>query len=83
MNPNGEKILNLAIFHDMAVCSTFFEKGKSKKVTCVSRARRKEVGHILVRSSVLKTVRDVKVLLEKHVVSQHRSPGGRSDHTST
>ncbi|VDP30513.1 unnamed protein product [Heligmosomoides polygyrus] len=65
INPDGERILDLAIAHDLAVCSTFFAKRESQKVTYASGGRRTEVDHILFRRAALKTVRDVKVIPEK------------------
>ncbi|VDO61607.1 unnamed protein product [Heligmosomoides polygyrus] len=62
INPDGERILDLAIAHDLSVCSTFFAKRESQKVTYASGGRRTEVDHILVRRAALKTVRDVKVI---------------------
>ncbi|VDO94583.1 unnamed protein product [Heligmosomoides polygyrus] len=72
INPDGERILDLAIAHDLAVCSTFFTKRESQKVTYASGGRRAEVDHILVRRAALKTVRDVKVIPGEDVASQHR-----------
>ncbi|VDO87373.1 unnamed protein product [Heligmosomoides polygyrus] len=72
MNPDGERILELAISHDLVVCSTFFAKRESQKVTYASGGRRTEVDHILVRRPALKTVRDVKVLPAEDVAPQHR-----------
>ncbi|VDO93831.1 unnamed protein product [Heligmosomoides polygyrus] len=46
INTNGERILDLAIAHDLAVCSTFFAKRKSQKVAYASGGRRTEVDHI-------------------------------------
>ncbi|VDO87408.1 unnamed protein product [Heligmosomoides polygyrus] len=72
VNPDGERILVLAIAHDLVVCSTFFAKRESQKVTYASEGRRTEVDHILVRRPALKTVRDVKVLPAEDVALQHR-----------
>ncbi|VDP55815.1 unnamed protein product [Heligmosomoides polygyrus] len=72
INPDGERILDLAIAHDLAVCSTFFTKRESQKVTYASGERRTEVDHILVRRAALKTVRHVKVNPGEDVASQHR-----------
>ncbi|VDP49341.1 unnamed protein product [Heligmosomoides polygyrus] len=69
---DGEKILNMAITYDLAVCSTFFAKRESQKVNYASGGRRTEVDHILVRRLALKTVRDVKVLPAEDVAQQHR-----------
>ncbi|VDO85613.1 unnamed protein product [Heligmosomoides polygyrus] len=72
INPDGERILDLPIAHDLAVCSTFFAKRESHKVTYANGGRRTEVDHILVRKLALKTVRDVKVIPGKDLASQHR-----------
>uniref|UniRef100_A0A8L8JVB6 Cadherin domain-containing protein n=1 Tax=Heligmosomoides polygyrus TaxID=6339 RepID=A0A8L8JVB6_HELPZ len=72
INPDGERILDLAIAYDLAVCGTFFAKKESQKVTYASGGRRTEDNHILVRRPALKTVRDVKVIPGEDVASQHR-----------
>ncbi|VDP03240.1 unnamed protein product [Heligmosomoides polygyrus] len=69
---DGERILDLAVAHDLVICSTFFVKTESQKVTYARGGRRMEVDHILVRRIDLKTVRDVKVLPGEEVASQHR-----------
>ncbi|VDP55773.1 unnamed protein product [Heligmosomoides polygyrus] len=71
-NPDGERILDLAIAHDLAVCSSLFAKRETQKVTYASGGRRTEVDHILVKRAALKTVRDVKVIPGENVASQHR-----------
>ncbi|VDP07837.1 unnamed protein product [Heligmosomoides polygyrus] len=71
-NPDGERILDLAIAHDLVVCSTFFAKKESQKVTYASEGRRTEVDHILVQRPVLKTVRDMKILPAEDVALQHK-----------
>ncbi|VDO96079.1 unnamed protein product [Heligmosomoides polygyrus] len=76
INQDGERILDLALSHNLAVCTTFFAKRESQKVTYASGGRRTEVDHILVRRAALKTVRDVKVIPGEDVASQHRSDGG-------
>ncbi|VDP07174.1 unnamed protein product [Heligmosomoides polygyrus] len=55
INPDGERILDLAIAHDLAVCSTFLAKRESQKVIYASGGRKTEVDHILVRRAALKT----------------------------
>ncbi|VDP13261.1 unnamed protein product [Heligmosomoides polygyrus] len=72
VNPDGERIIDLAVAHDLVIYSTFFAKRESQKVTYASGGRRAEVDHILVRRPNLKTVRDVKVLPGEEVASQHR-----------
>ncbi|VDL70637.1 unnamed protein product [Nippostrongylus brasiliensis] len=71
-NGDGERILDLAVAHDLAICSTFFAKRESQKMTYSSGGRKTEVDHILVRRRALKTVRDVKVLPIEDVATQHR-----------
>ncbi|VDP62918.1 unnamed protein product [Heligmosomoides polygyrus] len=72
INPDGKRIVDLAIAHDLAVCSTFFAKRESQKVTYASGGRRTEVDHILVQRAARKTVRDVKVIPGEDVASQYR-----------
>ncbi|VDL76691.1 unnamed protein product [Nippostrongylus brasiliensis] len=71
-NGDGERVLDLAVAHDLAICSTSFAKRESQKMTYSSGGRRTEVDHILVRRRALKTVRDVKVLPIEDVATQHR-----------
>ncbi|VDL81880.1 unnamed protein product [Nippostrongylus brasiliensis] len=68
----GERILELAVAHDLAICNTFFAKRESQKMTYCSEGRRTEVDHILVRRWDLKAVKDVKVLPGEVVATQHR-----------
>uniref|UniRef100_A0A7I4XUC2 Endo/exonuclease/phosphatase domain-containing protein n=1 Tax=Haemonchus contortus TaxID=6289 RepID=A0A7I4XUC2_HAECO len=71
-NVEGERVLALAIAHDSAVCSTFFAKRKSQKVTYSSGGKETEIDHVLVRRSSLKTVKDIKVLPGEDLAPQHR-----------
>ncbi|XGW05889.1 hypothetical protein V3C99_016337 [Haemonchus contortus] len=71
-NDEGESVLALAIAHDLAVCSTFFAKRKSKKVTYSSGGKETEIDHVLVRRWSLKTVKDSKVLPGEDSAPQHR-----------
>ena len=71
-NAEGERILDLATAHDLAVCSTYFAKRESQKVTYSSGGRQTEVDHILIRRSALKTVKDIKVLPGEELTTQHR-----------
>ncbi|VDP22435.1 unnamed protein product [Heligmosomoides polygyrus] len=73
INPDGERILDLAISHDLAICSTFFAKRESQKVTYASGGRSTEVDDILVRRPALKTVRDVKVIPGEDVSQKTRT----------
>ncbi|XGW15853.1 hypothetical protein V3C99_001364 [Haemonchus contortus] len=54
------------------VCSTFFAKKKSQKVTYSSGGKETEIDHVLVRRSSLKTVKDIKVLPGEDLAPQHR-----------
>ncbi|VDO67408.1 unnamed protein product [Haemonchus placei] len=71
-NDEGERVLALAIAHDLAVCSTFFGKRKSQKVTYSSGGKETEIDHVLVRRSSLKTVKDIKALPGEDLAPQHR-----------
>uniref|UniRef100_A0A183GWF0 ADF-H domain-containing protein n=1 Tax=Heligmosomoides polygyrus TaxID=6339 RepID=A0A183GWF0_HELPZ len=67
INPEGERILDLVTAHGLAVCSTFFAKKESQKVTYASGGRRTEVDHILVQRPALGTVRKLKRLAKTAV----------------
>ncbi|XGW22799.1 hypothetical protein V3C99_005206, partial [Haemonchus contortus] len=71
-NEEGERVLDLAMAHDLAVCSTFFAKRRSQKVTYSSGGNETEIDHVLVRRSSLKTVKDIKVLPGEELATQHR-----------
>ncbi|VDL70849.1 unnamed protein product [Nippostrongylus brasiliensis] len=71
-NEDGERILDLAVAHDLAICSRFFAKRESQKMVYCSGGRRTEVDHIFVRRQDLKAVKDVKVLPGEDVATQHR-----------
>ncbi|XGW13282.1 hypothetical protein V3C99_013707 [Haemonchus contortus] len=58
--------------HDLAVCSTFFAKRRSQKVTYSSGGNETEIDHVLIRRSSLKTVKDIKVLPGEELATQHR-----------
>ncbi|VDL87367.1 unnamed protein product [Nippostrongylus brasiliensis] len=47
-NEDGERNLDLAVAHDLAICSTFFAKRESQKMTYCSGGRKTEVDHIFV-----------------------------------
>nr|CDJ94278.1 Endonuclease exonuclease phosphatase domain containing protein [Haemonchus contortus] len=81
-NDEGERVLALAIAHDLAVCSTFFAKRKSQKVTHSSGGKEMEIDHVLVRRLSLKTVKDVKVLPGEDLAPQRR-PTSRHSHRSS
>ena len=72
MNAEGERILDLATAHDLAICSTFFAKRRTQKITYSSGGRQTEIDHVLVRRSSLKTVKDIKVLPGEELGPQHR-----------
>ncbi|EPB77675.1 hypothetical protein ANCCEY_03266 [Ancylostoma ceylanicum] len=57
-NQEGERIIELAEAHDLAIASTFFIKRESQKITYCSGGRQSEIDHILVRRQFLKTVKD-------------------------
>ncbi|VDL64230.1 unnamed protein product [Nippostrongylus brasiliensis] len=71
-NEDGERTIDLAVTHDLAICSTFFAKRESQKMTYSSGGRRTEIDHVLIRRQALKTVEDVKVLPGEDVTTQHK-----------
>ncbi|VDL69511.1 unnamed protein product [Nippostrongylus brasiliensis] len=52
-NDDGERIVDLANAHDLAICNTFFAKRESQKVTYSSGGRRTEIDYMLVKTSRL------------------------------
>ncbi|EYC33327.1 hypothetical protein Y032_0002g726 [Ancylostoma ceylanicum] len=71
-NQEGERIIELAEAHDLAIASTFFIKRESQKITYCSGGRQSEIDHILVRRQFLKTVKDVKTIPGEEIAGQHR-----------
>ncbi|VDO60286.1 unnamed protein product [Haemonchus placei] len=65
-NEERERVLALAIAHDMAVCSAFFAERKSQKVSYSSEGKETEIDHVLVKRSSPKTVKDI-------LAPQHKS----------
>ncbi|EYC15240.1 hypothetical protein Y032_0037g3408 [Ancylostoma ceylanicum] len=61
-NQEGERIIELAEAHDLAIASTFFIKRESQKITYCSGGRQSEIDHILVRRLSMKTVKNVKTI---------------------
>ncbi|EYC32478.1 hypothetical protein Y032_0003g1601 [Ancylostoma ceylanicum] len=71
-NQDGERIVDMAEAHDLAITSTFFVKRESQKVTYCSGGQKSEVDHILVRRNALKTIKDVKSIPGEEIAGQHR-----------
>ncbi|EYB84936.1 hypothetical protein Y032_0307g2033 [Ancylostoma ceylanicum] len=71
-NQEGERIIERAEAHDLAIASTFFIKRESQKITYCSGGRQSEIDHILVRRQFLKTVKDVKTIPGEEIAGQHR-----------
>ncbi|VDL84696.1 unnamed protein product [Nippostrongylus brasiliensis] len=74
-NEDGEQIIDLGDAHVLAFCGTFFARRESQKVTYSSGGRRTEIDHILIliHKQALKTVKDVTVLPDEDVTTQHKS----------
>ncbi|KIH44252.1 hypothetical protein ANCDUO_25729 [Ancylostoma duodenale] len=71
-NVDGEKLINLAEPHDLAIANTSFAKRRCQKITYSSGRRETEIVHVLVRRGWLKTVKDGKVITVEDAVGQHR-----------
>ncbi|VDL83010.1 unnamed protein product [Nippostrongylus brasiliensis] len=59
-NEDGERIIDLAVAYDLAICSTSFAKRESQKVTYSSGGRKTEIDHIIVRRQALKRSRTLR-----------------------
>ena len=70
-NTEGERILELAVEHDLVVGNTHFHKKDNHLITYHSGGNSSQINYILVRKSDFKEVRNIKVF-----------PGGRCDSTS-
>ena len=74
-NAEGGRILDLAAAHDLAICSTFFAKRRTQKVTYSSGGRQTEIDHVLVIRSSLKTVKDIGTAWGRAGPSAQAFPG--------
>ena len=70
-NEEGERILDLALSFDLAICNTFFKKN-SKYVTYKSGGRESQIDFLMCRRRDLKEVKNCKVIYGEHVASQHK-----------
>ncbi|EYC46184.1 hypothetical protein Y032_0405g872 [Ancylostoma ceylanicum] len=71
-NQDGERVIEFAEAHDLAITSTFFIKRESQKITYSSGGRQSEIDHVLVRRNALKTVKNVKSIPGEEIAGQHR-----------
>ncbi|EYC03721.1 hypothetical protein Y032_0092g2586 [Ancylostoma ceylanicum] len=69
---DGERIVDMAEAHDLAIACTFFMKRESQKVTYCSGGQKSEIDHILVKRNALKTIKGVKSIPGEEVAGQHR-----------
>ncbi|EYC04017.1 hypothetical protein Y032_0090g2367 [Ancylostoma ceylanicum] len=69
---DGERIVDMAEAHDLAIASTFIMKRESQKVAYCSGGRKSEIDHILVKRDAFKTIEDVKSIPGEEVAWQHR-----------
>ncbi|EYB86036.1 hypothetical protein Y032_0286g1389 [Ancylostoma ceylanicum] len=71
-NQDGERIIEFAEAHNLAITSTFFIKRESQKITYSSGGRQSEIDHVLVKKTALKTVKNVKSIPGEEIAGQHR-----------
>ena len=76
-NADGEMILEFGDAVGMVVCNTFFKKEYSKLITYQSGNNRSMIDYPMVRKTDRCLVKDVKVILSKECVPQHRMVIGR------
>ncbi|XP_051785415.1 uncharacterized protein LOC127528739, partial [Erpetoichthys calabaricus] len=71
-NEDGERALDCAEAHDLAVANTFFKKKLTHLVTYSSGGRETQIDYLLTRRQHLKLVTDVKVIPSTNICPQHR-----------
>lgn len=76
-NEDGERILDFAESHNLAISNTFFIKRDSHLRTYYSANWATQIDFILVRRHDLQSVLDVKVVPSETVATQHRPLVGR------
>ena len=71
-NPEGERILDFGVAHNMVVGNTLFKKRDSHLITYVSGDHKTQVDYVLFRSGLRKLLKDVKVIPNEECLPQHR-----------
>lgn len=71
-NIDGERILEFANTHDLAITNTFFSKRVSHLATYYSGNAMSQIDFVLVRKRDLKLVQDAKVVPSETTTTQHR-----------
>ena len=71
-NPEGDRVLELALAHNLLVGNTLFIKRDSHLVTFSSGGNLTQVDYILFRKNFRRSVKDVKVICSEEVVRQHK-----------
>lgn len=72
LNDDGQRILNFAESHDLAICNTFFKKRESHLITYYSGHKKTQIDYVLVRQRDRQLVHDVKALPYVTIATQHR-----------
>jgi len=71
-NRDGERMLDLADSCDLLVGNTFFKKDAEKLITYKSGDRATMIDHMLVLKTVLKNVKDIKIIPGEECFTQYR-----------
>ena len=71
-NDDGERILDFAESHALAICNTFFRKRESHMITYYSGNNKTQIDYVLVRQRDRQLVHDVKALPYVTIATQHR-----------
>ena len=66
------RILDLYSATDLAVSNTFFDKSQNKLIVLSSADNKSQTDYILIKRSLLKHVRDVKVIHNEKCITQHK-----------
>ena len=66
------RILDLYSATDLAVSNTFFDKSQNKLIVLSSADNKSKTDYILIKRSLLKHVRDVKVIHNEKCITQHK-----------
>ncbi|VDL77297.1 unnamed protein product [Nippostrongylus brasiliensis] len=72
-NEDGERILDYACSHNLAITNTMFRKHPSHLISFYSGNTRSQIDYVLVRRRDAKLVSDAKIVPYETVATQHRT----------
>lgn len=72
INKDGEQILDFCVRHNIALVKIFLNKKTEHLITHKSDNKQSQIDYLLTNRSLLKTIRNCKVIPDESLTSQHR-----------